>query len=97
MLPVVLAAIFVAGCLAIQALHKWADQLSEGLGLLLSVLAVFLGIVWLAERAPPQHVERSAAHPASATTLYGGVRPGLHASATQDAHSAMAGPASYSN
>ncbi|WP_336491116.1 hypothetical protein [Methylobacterium nigriterrae] len=95
MLPVVLAGMFVAGCLAIQALHRWADQVTEALGGLLFVLGLFFGVVWLADYEPRRHTASTTVAPASATAMYGGISPRFTASATQEAKLTKAGPVAY--
>ncbi|MCE4223171.1 hypothetical protein HCU64_05365 [Methylobacterium sp. C25] len=50
--PVVMATIFVGGCVAIQALGKWARYITEALAALLAAAVLMVTILYLCERWP---------------------------------------------
>ncbi|WP_336490502.1 hypothetical protein [Methylobacterium nigriterrae] len=79
LLPVILTASFVAGCLTIQALSRWPDRVRNGLGVCLCAVVSLLVVEMVLEYAPRQSAYRAVEPVASATALYGGVTATLQA------------------
>ena len=88
LLPLAMAAVFVAGGIAIQLLHRWADQVQDALGTVFMMLALLVGAAFIARSDRPSPMQ-GPAKPAAAA-MYGGVNPSIRASVLQD--SSIAAP-----
>ena len=79
-LPISIAAVFVAGGIAIQNLGKWADQVRRVLGTLFLLTTMVVGLALLVRIAPPGHTNGIAQPAASEEVMAGDPRPSDSAS-----------------
>ena len=66
--PVAFAGVFLAGCLAIRALQRWSDEVTSGLALILTVVALLLAAQVMAYKLP-RRLAASDAKPATTPRL----------------------------
>jgi hypothetical protein len=69
--PVAFASVFVAGCLAIQALQKWSEIVLGGLGWIFFVVVALLIAEISAEHMPRQYAPVAAMQAPSKPASYG--------------------------
>ena len=69
--PVVFASVFVAGCLVIQALQRWADLVSGGLAWIFAAVVVLLLVEVLANHMPRQYAAAPLKPAPSTCASYG--------------------------
>jgi hypothetical protein len=84
LLPLAMATVFVTGGIAIQLLHRWADQVQGALGTVFMMLALIAGAAFIARNDRPSPTQGPAQPIATAAEMYGGVTPTIHASAFRD-------------
>jgi hypothetical protein len=78
LLPIAMAAVFVAGGIAIQAFAKWADKVGDVLGTIFVMMAMVVVLALMVRHSPPPVANGAAMPASSATAMYGGLSPGIH-------------------
>lgn len=71
LLPVAFASVFVAGCLAIQALQKWSEIVAKGLAWIFVAVVALLTLEVLANHMPRQYATAKLAPVSSSRASYG--------------------------
>ena len=92
LLPLAMATVFVAGGIAIQLLHRWADQVQDALGTVFMMLALIVGAAFIARNDRPSSTHGLTKPEATAAAMYGGVSPSIHASVLRDRSIAAPAP-----
>ncbi len=91
-----MAAVFVAGCLMIKTLSRWADHITQALGFLFGTVVVLLVVTWVAQHAPRQPMA-SSRPVATAAALYGGESLTAQVEAARGHRSLQGAPVTSSN